>query len=106
MTLALGARFLGGCAVYAEPAPHGFGRREYPRTSRRRLNAREGGRGGEGMIWRSRIRPWVAAAIVIVLAGGLFWMAVKHAEKSGAASSSAGLGEAMSKAAHQRVLTP
>jgi hypothetical protein len=41
MTLALGARFLGGCAVYAEPAPHGFGRREYPRTSRRRLNARE-----------------------------------------------------------------
>jgi len=41
-----------------------------------------------------------------VLAGGLFWMAVKHAEKSGGASSSAGLGEAMSKAAHQRVLTP
>jgi len=51
------------------------------------------------MIWRSRIRPWVAAAIVIVLAGGLFWMAVRHDEK-------AGLGEAMSKAAHQRVLTP
>jgi hypothetical protein len=59
-----------------------------------------------GMIWRSRIRPWVAAAIVIVLAGGLFWMAVRHAEKSGGASSSTGLGEAMSKAAHQRVLTP
>jgi hypothetical protein len=58
------------------------------------------------MIWRSRIRPWVAAAIVIVLAGGLFWMVVKHADNSGGASSSAGLGEAMSKAAHQRVLTP
>jgi len=29
------------------------------------------------MIWRSRIRPWVAAAIVIVLAGGLFWIAVR-----------------------------
>ena len=58
------------------------------------------------MIWRARIRPRVAAAIVIVLAGGLFWMAVRHAEKSGGAFFSAGLGEAMSKAAHQRVLTP
>ena len=58
------------------------------------------------MIWRSRIRPWIAAAIGIVLAGGLFWMAVTHTEKSDGVSSSAGLGEAMSKAAHQRVLTP
>ena len=58
------------------------------------------------MIWRSRIRPWVGAAIFIVLAGGLFWMAVTHTEKSDGVSSSAGLGEAMSKAAHQRVLTP
>jgi len=58
------------------------------------------------MIWRSRIRPWVAAAIVIVLAGGLLWMAVTHTEESDGASSSARLGEAMSKAAHQRVLTP
>lgn len=58
------------------------------------------------MIWRSRIRPWVGEAIVIVLAGGLFWMAVTHTEKSDGVSSSAGLGEAMSKAAHQRVLTP
>ena len=57
------------------------------------------------MIWRSRIRPWVAAAIVIVLAGGLFWMAVEHAGKSGGAPSAA-VGEAMSKAAHQRLLTP
>ena len=58
------------------------------------------------MIWKSRIRPWVAAAIVTVLAGGLLWMAVTHTEKSDGVSSSAGLGEAMSKAAHQRVLTP
>jgi len=58
------------------------------------------------MIWRSRIRPWVAAAIVVVLAGGLLWMAVTHTEESDGASSSEGLGEAMSKAAHQRVLTP
>ena len=64
-----------------------------------------GGRRGGGMIWRSRIRPWIAAAIGIVLAGGLFWMAVKQAEQSAGTSSSA-LGEAMSKAAHQRVLTP
>jgi hypothetical protein len=57
------------------------------------------------MIWRSTIWPWLAAAIVIVLAGGLFWMAVTDAEKSAGASSSS-LDEAMSKAAHQRVLTP
>jgi hypothetical protein len=59
-----------------------------------------------GMSWRSRIRPWAAAAIVIVLAGGLFWMAVTHVEKSGGAPSSAAVGEAMSEAAHQRLLTP
>jgi hypothetical protein len=58
------------------------------------------------MSWRSRIRPWAAAAIVIVLAGSLFWMAITHVEKSGGAPPSAALGEAMSKAAHQRVLTP
>ena len=33
------------------------------------------------MIWRSRIRQWlgqwVGAAIVIALAGGLFWMAMQ-----------------------------
>ncbi len=56
------------------------------------------------MIWKSRIRQWVGAAIVIALASGLFWMAVKHAERAGA--SPAALGEAMSKAAHQRQLTP
>ncbi len=62
------------------------------------------------MIWRLRIRQWlgqwVAAAIVIALAGGLFWMAVKHAERAGGASPAAALREAMSKAALQRVLPP
>ena len=62
------------------------------------------------MIWRSRIRQslghWVGTAIVIALAGGLFWMAVKHAERAGDGSPAAALGEAMSKAAHQRKLTP
>ena len=62
------------------------------------------------MIWRSRIRrwlgPWVVAAIVMALAGGLFWMAVHQAERSGGASPATALGEAMSKAARQRELTP
>jgi hypothetical protein len=58
------------------------------------------------MIWRWRIRQWVGVAIVIAVAGGLFWTAVKHAERAGEASSAAALGEAMSKAARQRVLTP
>ena len=57
------------------------------------------------MIWRSRIRQWVGAAIIIALVGGLFWMAVKHAERAGAWPAAV-LGEAMSKAAHQRELTP
>jgi len=56
------------------------------------------------MIWRSRTRQWVATAIVIALAG-LLWLAVKQAERAGA-SPAAALGEAMSKAAHQRELSP
>ena len=62
------------------------------------------------MIWRWRFRQWlgqwVGAAIVIALAGGLFWMAVKHIERAGGASPAAAVGEAMSKAARQRELTP
>ena len=62
------------------------------------------------MIWRSTIRqwlgPWVGVAIVIALAGGLFWMAAKHAERAGGASPAPAVGEAMSKAARQRMLTP
>lgn len=62
------------------------------------------------MIWRWRIRQWlgqwVGAAILIALAGGLFWMVLKHAERAGGPSPAAALGEAMSEAARQRVLTP
>jgi hypothetical protein len=62
------------------------------------------------MMSRSRIRQrlgqWVGAAIIIALAGGLFWMAVKHAERADGPSPAAVLDEAMSKAARQRVLTP
>jgi hypothetical protein len=62
------------------------------------------------MIWRSTIRQWlgqwVGVAIVIALAGGLLWMAVTHPERAGGASPAAALGEAMSKAARQRELTP
>jgi len=49
------------------------------------------------MIWR--IRRWLGAAIVIAVAGGLFWMAVTHLDP-------AALDAAASKAARQRVLTP
>jgi len=50
------------------------------------------------------MRQWVGTAIVIALAG-MFWLAVKQAERVGA-SAAAALGEAMSKAAHQRELSP
>jgi len=56
------------------------------------------------MAWRSRIRQWVGTAILVALAGGPFWMVAKHAERAGV-SPAAALGEAMSKAAHQRQLT-
>ena len=62
------------------------------------------------MIFRSGIRQalgqWVGAAIVIALVSGLFWMAVKHAERTGDASPAAAVGKAMSQAARQRQLTP
>ena len=63
---------------------------------------------GWTMIWRIRQRlgQWVGAAIIIALAGGLCWMAVKHAERADGPSPAAALGEAMSKAARQRMLTP
>jgi hypothetical protein len=62
------------------------------------------------MMWKSRIRErlgkWVGTAIIIALAGGLFWMAVKYAERTYGPSAAAAVGEAMSKAARQRVLHP
>jgi hypothetical protein len=57
------------------------------------------------MIWRARIRRWLGAAIVIALAGGLVWVAVRYVEKVGDASAAARLGEAMRNAARQRELT-
>jgi hypothetical protein len=58
------------------------------------------------MIWRAKIRQWLRVAIVIAVAGGVLWVALKHAERAGAPSSAAAVGEAMSKAARQRELTP
>ena len=52
-----------------------------------------------------RVGQWLKAAIVLALAGGLLWGALTHAEKAGGPSPAA-LGEAMSKAARQRELTP
>jgi hypothetical protein len=51
------------------------------------------------MVWRSRTRQWLGAAIVIALAAGLFWVALKHVDP-------AALDAAMSNAARQRELTP
>ena len=62
------------------------------------------------MIWRSKIRQWLAqwvgAAIFIALAAGLFWVALRYAERAGDASPTTAVGEAMSKAARQRQLAP
>ncbi len=58
------------------------------------------------MIWRARIRQWLGAAIVIALVGGVFWVVVSQVQRAGGASAAARLGEAMSKAARQRELTP
>jgi hypothetical protein len=55
---------------------------------------------------RRWLGQWIAAAIVFALAGGLFWMAAKSANRDSGASPAAALSEAMSKAARQRVLTP
>ncbi len=56
-------------------------------------------RKGGPMVWRSRTPQWLGAAIVIALAAGLFWVALKHVD-------TAALDAAMSKAARQRELTP
>ena len=56
-------------------------------------------RKGGAMVWRSRTRQWLGAAIVIALAAGLFWVALKHVD-------TAALDAAMSEAARQRELVP
>jgi hypothetical protein len=61
------------------------------------------------MIWR-RIRqrpgPWIGATLIIAIAGGMFWVAVNLTQRADGPSSGTTLGEAMSKAARQRMLTP
>ena len=56
-------------------------------------------RKGGALVWRSRTRQWLGAAIVIALAAGLFWVALKHVD-------TAALDAAMSEAARQRELVP
>jgi hypothetical protein len=61
------------------------------------------------MIWpriRQRLGPWIGAALIIAIAGGMVWMAVKLTERPDGSSPETALGEAMSKAARQRMLTP
>jgi hypothetical protein len=58
------------------------------------------------VIWRARIRRWLGPALVIALLGGLLWVAVRYVGEEGAGAAAARLDEAMSKAAHQREITP
>ena len=61
------------------------------------------------MIWsmfRQRLGQWIGAALIVAIAGGLFWMAAKHAERADGPSPGAALGDAMSEAARQRMLAP
>jgi|SoiMetStandDraft_2_1073263.scaffolds.fasta_scaffold07601_5 protein-S-isoprenylcysteine O-methyltransferase Ste14 len=62
------------------------------------------------MIWRWKIRQWlvqwVGTALLIVLAVGLFWAALRYAERAHSDSPADAAGEAMSEAARQRQLTP
>ena len=62
------------------------------------------------MIWsmiRQRLlRQWIGAALIMAIAGGMVWMASKHAERTDGPSSQTTLGQAMSEAARQRMLAP
>ena len=61
------------------------------------------------MIWsriRQRLGLWIGAVLIMATAGGLFWMAAKHAESADGPSPGTALGEAMSEAARQRILAP
>ena len=57
------------------------------------------------MIWKTRIRWWLGAVILFALTGLLLAAALKGVERSGHSPATV-LGEAMSKAARQRELTP
>lgn len=61
------------------------------------------------MIWsriRQRLGPWIGAALIIAVAAGVFWTAVKLAQRADGSSPGMAVGDAMSKAARQRMLTP
>jgi hypothetical protein len=62
------------------------------------------------MIWsmiRQRLlRQWIGAALIMAIAGGLVWMAAKHAERTDGPSPETAVGQAMSEAARQRMLAP
>jgi hypothetical protein len=57
------------------------------------------------MIWKARIRWWLGAVILFALTGFLLAAALKYVERGGHSPATV-LGEAMSKAARQRELTP
>jgi hypothetical protein len=57
-------------------------------------------------IWRAWICPWLRMAVIIAVALGAMWVALKRAERAGGPSPTTVLGEAMNKAARQRELTP
>ena len=57
------------------------------------------------MIWKARIRWWLGAVILFAVAGFLLAAALKYVERGGHSPATV-LGEAMSKAARQRELTP
>jgi uncharacterized membrane protein len=61
------------------------------------------------MMWsriRERLGQWIGAALIVAIAGGLFWMAANLPQRADGASRGPVAGEAMSEAARQRMLTP
>jgi hypothetical protein len=72
-------------------------------------NSQPSGRITWTMIWpriRQRLAPWIGAALLVAIAGGMLWMAVKLTQRADGSSPGTALGEAMSKAARPRMLTP
>jgi len=55
---------------------------------------------------RERLGPWIGAALIVAITGGMFWMAANLPQRADGASSGTAAGEAMSRAARQRMITP